>query len=162
MQKSKSLHIQSTRIVYMPIICDHIRRQKTCNSQLSSIDLPNHKLLIHTHFMQFIGIIYALKQCLISKKYVTFRNSRTPPMIYFQVQHKISEGAEPSAAEARSNEERKTLRNYKKCVFLSFFGKKASKVEAGISILGMRGKRESTGRRPNSLLMSAEASKECQ
>ena len=48
-------------------------------------------------------------------------------MIYFQVQHKISEGAEPSAAEARSNEERKTLRNYKKCVFLSFFWKKSIK-----------------------------------
>ena len=84
-------------------------------------------------------------------------------MIYFQVQHKISEGAKPSAAEARSNKERKTLRNYKN-VFSSlfFFGKKASKVEAVISILGMRGNRESTGRRPNSLLMSAEASKECQ
>ena len=83
-------------------------------------------------------------------------------MIYFQVQHKISEGAEPSAAEARSNEERKTLRNYKNVFSSLFFGKKALKVEAVISILDMRGKRESTGRRPNSLLMSAEASKECQ
>ena len=83
-------------------------------------------------------------------------------MIYFQVQHKISEGAKPSAAEARSNKERKTLRNYKNVFSSLFFGKKALKVEAVISDLGMRGKRESTGRRPNSLSMSAEASKECQ
>ena len=48
-------------------------------------------------------------------------------MIYFQVQHKISEGAKASAAEARSNKERKTLRNYEKCVFLSFFWKKSIK-----------------------------------
>ena len=59
-------------------------------------------------------------------------------------------------------------RSEKPCVIIKnvfsslFFGKKASKVEAVISILGMRGKRESTGRRPNSLLMSAEASKECE
>ena len=112
--------------------------------------------------MQFIGIIYALQQCLISQKYVTFRNSRTPPIIYFQVHHKILEGAKPSADEARSNEERKTLRNYKNVFSSLFLEKKASKVEAVISILGMRGKRESTGRRPNSLLMSAEASKECE
>ena len=56
----------------------------------------------------------------------------------------------------------KTLRNYKNVFSSLFYGKKALKVEAVISILGMRGKRESTGRRPDSLLMSAEASKECQ
>ena len=48
-------------------------------------------------------------------------------MIYFQVQHKISEGAKPSAAEARSNEERKTLRNYKNVFSSLFFGKKSIK-----------------------------------
>ena len=83
-------------------------------------------------------------------------------MIYFQVHHKISDGAKPFAAEARSNKERKTLRNYKNVFSSLFFGKKASKVEAVISILDMRGKRESTGRRTNSLLVSAEASKECE
>jgi hypothetical protein len=98
----------------------------------------------------------------IPKIHGTFRNSRTPPIIYFQVQHKSSEDAKPCAAEARSNKERKTLRNYKNVFSSLFLGKKASKVEAVISILGMRGKRQSTGRRPNSLLMSAEASKECQ
>jgi hypothetical protein len=49
-------------------------------------------------------------------------------MIYFLIQHKISEGAKPSAAEARSNKERKTLRNYKNVFSSLFFGKKALKV----------------------------------
>jgi hypothetical protein len=45
-------------------------------------------------------------------------------MIYFQVQHKIALGAKPSAAEARSNKERKTFRNYKNVFSSLFFWKK--------------------------------------
>jgi hypothetical protein len=45
-------------------------------------------------------------------------------MIYFHVQHKITLGAKPSAAEARSSKERKTLRNYKNVFSSLFLGKK--------------------------------------
>ena len=48
-------------------------------------------------------------------------------MIYFQVHHKITLGAKPFAAEARSNKEQKTLRNYKNVFSSLFFWKKSIK-----------------------------------